>query len=89
MTPAEVTVATGLLDFETFAGRLLSELGIPAATLRADTNLVDDLAFDSVLTFELLLVVEDWIGVLLPEALLGELKTIGDVYDVYRTRVTQ
>jgi acyl carrier protein len=89
MTRSEVTVANGLLDFGTFSDMLLAELGIPAGPLGAETNLVDDLAFDSVLTFELLLVVEDWIGVLLPEALLGQLKTLGDVYDIYRTRVTQ
>lgn len=89
MSAPELTVVTGPLDFETFADQLLVELGIASAPLGAETSLVDDLAFDSVLTFELLLVVEDWIGVLLPEALLGQLKTLGDVYDIYRTRVTQ
>jgi acyl carrier protein len=40
-----------------------------------------------VLMFELLLVIEDWIGVMLPEALLGQFETVGDVYEVYRTRI--
>jgi acyl carrier protein len=78
-----------LLTFEAFGERLLAELQLAPMALRDDTRLVDDLAFDSVLTFELLLVVEDWMGVLLPEALLGQLHTVGDVYDVYRNRVSQ
>jgi acyl carrier protein len=79
------------LDFDEFCDILAMELELPAMTMTAndDTRLVDDLAFDSLLTFEMLLVVESWAGVMLPDALLGQLKTLGDVYDVYRKRVTQ
>jgi acyl carrier protein len=79
------------LDFNQFCDVLAAELDFPAMTINAseDTRLVEDLAFDSVLTFELLLVVEARAGVMLPEALIGQLKTLGDVYDVYRKRVTQ
>jgi acyl carrier protein len=82
-----VTVTRDVLPFAAFAELLLAELNLPSAPLDADTRLVEDLGFDSVLGFELLLVVEDWIGVLLPEALLGQLLTVGDVYEVYRTRM--
>ena len=75
-----------LLSFEEFGKSLLAELELAVATFGDETRLVDDLGFDSVLTFELLLVVEEWIGVLLPEALIGQLRTMGDVYAVYRTR---
>ena len=34
----------------------------------------------------MLLVVEEWIGVMLPEALIGQFRTMGDVYAVYRAR---
>jgi len=74
------------LEFEAFAAALLAELELPAVDVRDDTRLVDDLGFDSVLLFELLLVIEDWAGVMLPEALLPHLETAGDVYEVYRTR---
>lgn len=79
------------LDFDEFCDALSLELDLPALAISGndDTRLVDDLGFDSVLTFEMLLVVEAWAGVMLPDALVGQLKTLGDVYDVYRKRVTQ
>ena len=79
------------LDFDEFCDALARELDLPAIAITGsdDTRLVDDLAFDSVLTFEMLLVVEVWAGVMLPDALVGQLNTLGDVYDVYRKRVTQ
>ena len=77
------------LEFDAFCGVLTAELDLPAIPAHDDTRLVEDLAFDSVLAFEMLLVVEGWAGVMLPDALIGQLKTLGDVYDIYRTRVTQ
>jgi acyl carrier protein len=82
-----MTATQAALPFDAFADLLLTELALPASPLSPDTRLVEDLGFDSVLAFELLLVLEDWIGALLPEALLGQLLTVGDVYDVYRTRI--
>ena len=75
-----------LLSFEEFGERLLVELELGVVGFSDETRLVDDLGFDSVLTFELLLVVEEWIGVMLPEALIGQFLTMGDVYALYRTR---
>jgi acyl carrier protein len=84
-----MTLTSDAPSFAVFGDLLLAELGLPAALLTEDTRLVEDLGFDSVLAFELLLVIEDWIDALLPEAMLGQLLTVGDVYDVYRTRLTQ
>ena len=84
-----MTLTSQDLTFDDFADALFAELALPPCGACADTRLVDDLGFDSVLLFELLLVVEEWIGVLLPEALLGQLVTVGDVYEVYRTRRAQ
>ena len=78
-----------LLGFDEFGAQLLAELQLAPMTLRDETRLADDLGFDSVLTFELLLVVEEWIGVMLPEALIGQLQTVGDVYAVYRARSSE
>jgi acyl carrier protein len=77
------------LSFDAFADALFAELELPPASAGADTMLSDELGFDSVLLFEMLLVIEDWTGVLLPEALLGQLLTVGDVYEVYRARRAQ
>ena len=82
-----MTLTRDALPFTAFADLLLSELALPPTPVTEDTRLVEDLGFDSVLGFELLLVIEDWIGALLPEALLGQLLTVGDVYEVYRTRL--
>lgn len=82
-----MTATHAALPFDAFAEQLRSELALPAAPLAPDTRLVEDLGFDSVLAFELLLVIEDIVGALLPEALLGQLLTVGDVYDVYCTRL--
>jgi acyl carrier protein len=82
-----VTATHAALPFDAFADLLLSELALPIAPLGPDTLLREDLGFDSVLSFELLLVIEDWVGALLPEALLSQLLTVGDVYDVYCTRL--
>src|SRR5262249_44613329 len=84
---AEMSITRDALPFAAFGELLLAELDLPAAPVSEDTRLVEDLGFDSVLGFELLLVIEDWIGALLPEALLGQLVTVGDVYAVYRTRL--
>jgi acyl carrier protein len=84
-----VTLTSDTLEFEAFGVALLSELELAPITLYDETHLVDDLGFDSVLLFELLLVIEDWTGVMLPEALLPHLETVGDVYEVYRTRRAQ
>ena len=83
------SIASDILRFDAFADALFAELELPPATPGADTLLAEDLGFDSVLLFELLLVIEDWTGALLPEALLGQLLTVGDVYEVYRTRRAQ
>ena len=79
-------VVNGTPTFAAFGEMLLAELALAPVALRDDTRLVEDLGFDSVLVFELLLVLEEWIGVLLPEALVGQLVTMGDVYEVFRSR---
>jgi acyl carrier protein len=81
---------TAPLPFDEFWHLVTGELAVAdLTTATEDTRLSEDLFFDSVLTFELILLVEELAGVLLPEEMLGQLQTVGDVYDVYCTRVTQ
>jgi len=84
-----VSSVSELLSFQDFGDRLLGELELVSLDLGDETRLVDDLGFDSVLTLEMLLVVEEWIGVMLPEALVGQFRTMGDVYAVYRARSSE
>ena len=81
---------TAPLPFDEFWQLVIGDLAVAELTTATEgTRLAEDLFFDSVLTFELLLLVEDLAGVLLPEEMIGQLETVGDVYHVYCTRVTQ
>jgi acyl carrier protein len=76
---------TQAMDFAAFCDVLAMELELPNP---ADGSAFED-ALDSLMRFEILLLVEEWAGVTLPEALIPHLVTLDDFYDVYRTRVTQ
>jgi acyl carrier protein len=75
-----------VLDLAAFCEHVARELDLAVAHLAADARLVEDLCFDSVLMFELLLVVEDLAGVTLPDALVGQLVTVRDAFAVYAAR---
>jgi acyl carrier protein len=80
---------TATLEFTAFCERVADELDLPPSRLRPEANLVADLNFDSLLTYELVLLVEELAEATLPEHLISQLLTIDDVYSVYRTRATQ
>ena len=46
-----------------------------------DTNLFDDLGFDSIAAFELVAAMEDEFGITIPDEDTSELKTIGNIVD--------
>ncbi len=78
-----------VLSFDGFCAALVAELSLAATALQPSSRLVDDLRFDSLLTFELVLVIEDLAHAMLPEELIGQLVTLDDAYHVYWTRATQ
>lgn len=75
------------LTFDDFVGRVASELGIDVANPARDTSLRDDLMFDSIAVFEFVLVLEELCGVLMPEALLSTIDTLGEAFGWYEVRV--
>ena len=78
-----------MLDFDDFCARLACELELTPDSMRSNTSLIDDLKFDSLLTFELVLLIEELISGMIPEELIGQLVTLEDVFSLYRTRATQ
>jgi acyl carrier protein len=78
-----------LLDYDEFCDRLADEFGLDRRRLVADAAVVADLGFDSLLIFEIVLLIEELAGATLPEALIGQLVTMNDFHAIYVTRATQ
>ena len=76
---------TQLADFGSFCEALSVELDLPSL-VELPPLLEDDVALDSLLRFEILLLVEEWIGVTLPDALIAHLQTLEDFHDIFCTR---
>jgi acyl carrier protein len=73
---------TQVLGSEEFMEYVREVLEIPQA-LELNTNLFEDLGFDSLMTYELLVAVED-LGVEVEEEQWLNAQTIGDCFDLYR-----
>lgn len=76
-------------DYDVFAERLLSRLNVRVAHLPKDTRLVDDLGFDSIATFELLMILEEAAGRDVPDELLENVHTVGEAFEWYRQLKSQ
>jgi len=77
-----LSVSGSGLSFEAFAEVITRAMELEGSTLSAETKFVEDLAFDSVQMFELLIVVEE-MGTLIPDSALGEIRTFGDLHFHY------
>lgn len=67
-------------EIVTFLCRTLSELlHLPPESVSADSDLLADLAADSLDTVELLMAVEEKYGYYLPDADLIRMRTVGDL----------
>lgn len=74
-----------VLSFDEFRAHVASELQIDPAVLGEQARFHDDLEFDSIQMFLMLIAVED-LGVELPEDLLPHLVTVGDAFHYYVTK---
>jgi acyl carrier protein len=72
-----------MVTFDSFAAAFCEYFALDVSAIVADSLLVDDLGFDSIMYFELLLLLEDAAGFEVPDALLVNLITVGDVYHCY------
>jgi acyl carrier protein len=71
--------ATGFADLPAFVQAIEDHLGVTLAGADADALLGDDLGLDSLAMIEILVLLEDT-GVVLPDDLIPELRTLGDLH---------
>jgi acyl carrier protein len=70
-------------DFTGFCRAVLAEIGMPdPPSVEPDTHLGRDLLLDSIMIYELVVVVED-LGVFLPSAALEDMDTLGDLHTAF------
>ena len=64
-----------------FAGIVEEITRIPAQQVTADKSFVDDLDVDSLSMVEIATAAEDTFSITIPDAAIGELRTVGDAVD--------
>ncbi len=71
--------------FEDILKLVVNELEVSPTEITSDLSIVDDLMFDSMQIYELVIELEEAYDIRLPDDLLDSAKTVGDVVDlVYR-----
>jgi len=65
------------------------QLGVEAATLAPEANLLDDLGADSLDVVELVMALEEEFQIEVPDDHVENIRTIGDVVQYMTTRVEQ
>lgn len=80
-------IATGGLDESAFYSALALALCLEDTALRAETRFVDDLGFDSLAVFELVLVLEEAGSGLSVDDVIG-LRTARDAFGVFQRSTT-
>lgn len=76
-----------MTDAEQTSLRILSEVcRVPQERLTPETRLVQDLGVDSVMTLDLLMELEETLGIEIPEVEAAELVSVGDVLAYVRAR---
>jgi len=61
---------------------LCEQLGISADKVKEDSKIVEDLGADSIDVFEMVMALEDELGIEIEEDKITELKTVKDVVDL-------
>ncbi len=61
---------------------LCDQLGISADKVKEDSKIVEDLGADSIDVFEMVMALEDELGIEIEEDKITELKTVKDVVDL-------
>jgi len=75
-------MADSILDFAEFRTRLAQVFDVPEELLQAETNFLEDLAFDSLRMLQLGMIFED-LGVMMPDGMAWEIQTVGEAYAYY------
>lgn len=71
------------VEIAAFTAELGAYFELEPGTIHADSHLADDLAFDSIMVRECMLMIEDLAGHPIDEAALREVRTVRDLYNFY------
>lgn len=58
------------------------QLGISKDTIKAESNIIEDLGADSLDVIEMLMTLEDEYGITIPDDKISQIKTIGQIVDL-------
>ena len=58
------------------------QLGISNDTIKAESNIIEDLGADSLDVIEMLMTLEDEYGITIPDDKISQIKTIGQIVDL-------
>ncbi|MBO4242894.1 MAG: acyl carrier protein [Clostridiales bacterium] len=72
--------------FEDVLKLLVQELGISPTEINRDVQIMEELNFDSLQMYELVIDLEEAYDIRLPDDLLETVKTVGDVVDLVYSR---
>ena len=68
--------------FEDVLKLIVQELGISPTDINRDVSIIDELDFDSLQMYELVIDLEEAYDIRLPDELLETVKTVGDIVDL-------
>lgn len=80
-------IGESVLTFERFTSYLADGFSLDPEAFRDDARLDSDLGLDSFDMLEVLVRVEE-LGVHLPDEVVAEMRTVGDLYRVYASRAS-
>jgi acyl carrier protein len=70
--------------FDEIAKILSEQLGIPQSKITLDSRIVEDLNADSLDVVELLMTLEDNTGKTIPDDMVSNIKTVGDIVEILK-----
>ncbi len=78
---------TNILSFDEFRRFLSDTLGVAEPALKPEASFLIDLAIESLKMVELIMQIEQQLGVKVPSDAAWEILTVGDAYDYYVNRL--
>jgi acyl carrier protein len=79
-----------MTDLDIRVKKIISEqLGVPEEEVLPEASFIDDLGADSLDTVELVMALEEHLGIEIPEEDAEKMRTVRDVIEYSRARMTQ
>ncbi|MDO4960744.1 MAG: acyl carrier protein [Eubacteriales bacterium] len=75
------------MEFEKFAAIIAEQLSVDPEDITMDTSFADDLGTDSLDLVEVVVALEDELGITVEDDELAEIQTVGDAYELIRANL--